>query len=120
MTDVDKSIAFYSGLFGSEPSVVKADYAKWMLDDPRVNFAISQRGGNAGLNHLGIQVAFVIGVILAMPVILYQLIAFLLPALTRREKRYLLLFIPGGTFFFVARKNPIDCVRRCSSGNRLL
>lgn len=50
------SIKFYSGMFASEPSVVKTDYAKWMLDDPRVNFAISQRGAEIGLNHLGIQV----------------------------------------------------------------
>lgn len=50
------SIEFYSVLFGSEPSVVKPDYAKWMLDDPRVNFAISARGAPAGLNHMGIQV----------------------------------------------------------------
>lgn len=50
------SIKFYSGMFAAEPSVVKPDYAKWMLDDPRVNFAISQRGLEAGLNHLGIQV----------------------------------------------------------------
>lgn len=50
------SIRFYSRLFDSEPSVLKEDYAKWMLDDPRVNFAISQRGHAAGVNHLGIQV----------------------------------------------------------------
>jgi hypothetical protein len=50
------SIKFYSGMFASEPTVVKPDYAKWMLDDPRVNFAISQRGLDAGVNHLGIQV----------------------------------------------------------------
>ena len=54
--DLHKSILFYSTLFASRPSVVKADYAKWMLDDPRVNFAISQRGQWAGLDHLGIQV----------------------------------------------------------------
>ena len=53
--DLDASIRFYSGLFGMEPSVQKADYAKWMLDDPRVNFAISHRGRKAGLNHLGLQ-----------------------------------------------------------------
>jgi len=47
---------FYSALFGAEPSVDKPDYAKWMLDDPRVNFAISQAQGDApGINHLGIQ-----------------------------------------------------------------
>jgi hypothetical protein len=50
------SIKFYSGMFATEPTVVKPDYAKWMLDDPRVNFAISQRGLDAGINHLGIQV----------------------------------------------------------------
>lgn len=54
--DLQASIKFYSTMFGSEPTVIKLDYAKWMLDDPRVNFAISQRGAPAGLNHLGIQV----------------------------------------------------------------
>ncbi len=54
--DLGSSIRFYSSVFGSEPSVVKPDYAKWMLDDPRVNFAISQRGATPGVNHLGIQV----------------------------------------------------------------
>ena len=54
--DLAKSIRFYSTVFGAEPSVVKPDYAKWMLEDPRVNFAISQRGGTAGVNHLGFQV----------------------------------------------------------------
>ncbi|MEC4717569.1 ArsI/CadI family heavy metal resistance metalloenzyme [Noviherbaspirillum sp. CPCC 100848] len=54
--NIADSIKFYSGLFASEPSVVKTDYAKWMLEDPRVNFAISQRGAETGLNHLGIQV----------------------------------------------------------------
>jgi hypothetical protein len=53
--DLTQSIGFYSTLFGSDPSVVKADYAKWMLDDPSVNFAISARGRAAGLDHLGIQ-----------------------------------------------------------------
>jgi catechol 2,3-dioxygenase-like lactoylglutathione lyase family enzyme len=53
--DLDASIAFYSGLFGMAPSVRKDDYAKWMLDDPRVNFAISHRGRAPGLNHLGLQ-----------------------------------------------------------------
>lgn len=51
-----ESIKFYSGMFSSEPTVVKPDYAKWMLEDPRMNFAISQRGAEIGLNHLGIQV----------------------------------------------------------------
>lgn len=54
--DLQQSIRFYSTLFGSQPAFVKDDYAKWMLDDPRVNFAISQRGGAAGINHLGFQV----------------------------------------------------------------
>ena len=49
------SVRFYNALFGAEPTVLKHDYAKWMLDDPRVNFAISQRGAPAGLDHLGIQ-----------------------------------------------------------------
>lgn len=50
-----ESIRFYTTLFGTSPSVVKADYAKWMLDDPRINFAISQRGRPAGVDHLGMQ-----------------------------------------------------------------
>ena len=54
--DLAESISFYSALFGSEPSVTKSDYAKWMLDDPRINFAISERGAKAGLDHMGIQV----------------------------------------------------------------
>ncbi len=54
--DIEKSRAFYSTLFGAEPSVVEADYAKWMLEDPRVNFAISARGRAGGVDHLGIQV----------------------------------------------------------------
>lgn len=54
--DLDHSIAFYSGLFGAAPTVRKGDYAKWMLEDPRVNFAISMRGRAVGLDHLGIQV----------------------------------------------------------------
>ncbi len=55
--DLAASIRFYSDLFGMPPAVEKPDYAKWMLDDPRVNFAISQRGaGRTGLNHLGLQV----------------------------------------------------------------
>lgn len=55
--DLDQSIGFYSTLFGAEPTVIKHDYAKWMLDDPRVNFAISA-GHHAvkGIEHLGIQV----------------------------------------------------------------
>ena len=53
--DISHSIGFYSALFAAEPSVIKSDYAKWMLDDPRVNFAISTRGKQPGLDHLGIQ-----------------------------------------------------------------
>lgn len=57
VTDLDASIAFYTNLFGVEPSVVKADYAKWMLEDPRINFAISMREGAAkGIEHVGLQV----------------------------------------------------------------
>jgi len=54
--DLAQSTRFYSALFGAQPSVEKSDYAKWMLDDPRINFAISQRGSAPGLNHLGFQV----------------------------------------------------------------
>jgi len=54
--DLDRSIGFYSTLFGAGPTVAKADYAKWMLDDPKVNFAISARGIEAGVDHVGIQV----------------------------------------------------------------
>lgn len=54
--DLGQSIAFYETLFGAAPVVVKDDYAKWMLEDPRVNFAISQRDRAAGVDHVGIQV----------------------------------------------------------------
>ncbi len=54
--DLAHSIQFYSVLFAAEPTVNKSDYAKWMLEDPRVNFAISTRGSRTGLDHLGIQV----------------------------------------------------------------
>jgi catechol 2,3-dioxygenase-like lactoylglutathione lyase family enzyme len=54
--DLAQSVRFYSTLFASEPTVLKGDYAKWLLDDPRVNFAISKRGHAAGIEHLGIQV----------------------------------------------------------------
>lgn len=54
--DLDQAIGFYAALFAARPSVVKPDYAKWMLEDPRVNFAISARGRAAGIDHLGIQV----------------------------------------------------------------
>lgn len=53
--DLGKSIAFYSKMFGTEPTRVESDYAKWMLDDPRINFAISTRGAKPGVDHLGIQ-----------------------------------------------------------------
>jgi catechol 2,3-dioxygenase-like lactoylglutathione lyase family enzyme len=56
VADLSQSIGFYSALFNAEPIVIKADYAKWMLSDPRVNFAISTRGREPGLDHLGIQV----------------------------------------------------------------
>jgi catechol 2,3-dioxygenase-like lactoylglutathione lyase family enzyme len=54
--DLAQSIQFYATLFGAEPTVAKDDYAKWMLEDPRVNFAISERGFAAGVDHVGIQV----------------------------------------------------------------
>ncbi|MEN9682158.1 MAG: hypothetical protein RLZZ627_2051 [Pseudomonadota bacterium] len=54
--DLNANIRFYSALFESEPSVIHSDYAKWMLEDPKVNFAISARGAPIGLDHLGIQV----------------------------------------------------------------
>lgn len=54
--NLPQSIGFYSALFAAEPAMVKTDYAKWMLNDPRVNFAISTRGREPGLDHLGIQV----------------------------------------------------------------
>jgi catechol 2,3-dioxygenase-like lactoylglutathione lyase family enzyme len=53
--NLDKSIGFYSKLFAAEPARVEGDYAKWMLDDPRINFAISTRGGSPGIDHLGFQ-----------------------------------------------------------------
>jgi len=53
--DLEQSIRFYSALFGAEPAVKKPDYAKWMLEDPRVNFAISNRRAKAGIDHLGLQ-----------------------------------------------------------------
>lgn len=54
--DLANSVAFYSRMFAAEPTRRETDYAKWMLDDPRVNFAISTRGGKPGVDHLGIQV----------------------------------------------------------------
>jgi catechol 2,3-dioxygenase-like lactoylglutathione lyase family enzyme len=56
VTDLATSIRFYSALFASQPTVTKPDYAKWMLEDPRVNFAISTTGRVPGIDHLGIQV----------------------------------------------------------------
>jgi catechol 2,3-dioxygenase-like lactoylglutathione lyase family enzyme len=53
--DLEKSIRFYKAMFDAEPTVRRPDYAKWQLDDPRINFAISQRGAQAGVDHLGIQ-----------------------------------------------------------------
>jgi catechol 2,3-dioxygenase-like lactoylglutathione lyase family enzyme len=55
VTDLQKNIAFYSGLFGAEPTVVKSDYAKWLLNEPSVNFAITL-GQEGSIEHLGIQV----------------------------------------------------------------
>ncbi|CAN5524638.1 ArsI/CadI family heavy metal resistance metalloenzyme [soil metagenome] len=54
--DLDRAIAFYSSLFDAAPTVARADYAKWMLDDPRVNLAISSRARATGIDHVGIQV----------------------------------------------------------------
>ena len=53
--DIEQSVRFYKAMFDAEPTVKKDDYAKWQLEDPRVNFAISKRGAKAGLDHLGIQ-----------------------------------------------------------------
>jgi len=54
--DLDANIRFYSSVFGAAPTVHKPDYAKWMVEDPRINFAISKRGAKAGVDHLGFQV----------------------------------------------------------------
>ena len=56
VTDLERSIGFYSTLFDAEPTVRKPGYAKWMLEDPRVNFVLDAHGGAPGVNHLGIQV----------------------------------------------------------------
>lgn len=56
VSNLEQSIGFYATLFGVDPTVRKPDYAKWMLDDPRINFAISERGRQPGVNHLGFQV----------------------------------------------------------------
>ena len=55
VNDLEKSIRFYSALFASQPAVKKPDYAKWMLEDPRINFAISSRSSKTGVDHLGLQ-----------------------------------------------------------------
>jgi len=55
VSDLNASIAFYNTLFAQEPNVLKDDYAKWMLEDPRINFAISNRSAVVGIDHLGIQ-----------------------------------------------------------------
>ena len=55
VTDLDKAVAFYATMFGAAPSVRKDDYAKWMLEDPRVNFAISTTVAAPGLSHVGVQ-----------------------------------------------------------------
>ncbi len=56
VADIEQSVQFYTTFFNADPTVKKDDYAKWMLDDPRINFAISKRGTKQGLDHLGIQV----------------------------------------------------------------
>ncbi len=53
--DLEQNIGFYSGIFGQPPTVRKDDYAKWMIEDPRINFALSRRGRKTGLDHMGIQ-----------------------------------------------------------------
>src|ERR1700722_2036610 len=53
--NLNQSIIFYSDLFGMRPTVERIDYAKWMIEDPRLNFAISSRGHKPGVNHLGFQ-----------------------------------------------------------------
>ena len=55
VNDLEGSKAFYSRLFGAEPTVLRHDYAKWMIDDPRINFAISTYGDHTGIQHLGLQ-----------------------------------------------------------------
>ena len=55
VADLAQSIEFYKTLFGQDPDVIKSDYAKWMLDDPRVNFAINESSGARGVNHIGLQ-----------------------------------------------------------------
>jgi len=55
VTDIAQSVDFYRTLFGAEPAVQKDDYAKWMLDDPRINFSINQSSRTRGINHIGLQ-----------------------------------------------------------------
>ncbi len=55
VNNLNESVEFYRTLFGTKPTVQKDDYAKWMLDDPRVNFSIAERAGEKGIEHLGIQ-----------------------------------------------------------------
>ncbi|MFP6682693.1 MAG: ArsI/CadI family heavy metal resistance metalloenzyme [Gammaproteobacteria bacterium] len=55
VSDIEQSVEFYTKLFSSKPSVTKPDYAKWMLEDPRVNFSIAAHGGDTGIDHLGLQ-----------------------------------------------------------------
>ena len=54
--NIDQAVAFYSTLFNAPPSITKGDYAKWMLEDPRVNLAISSRARDTGIDHVGVQV----------------------------------------------------------------
>jgi catechol 2,3-dioxygenase-like lactoylglutathione lyase family enzyme len=56
VVDLEKTVRFYSALFGAEPAVLKPDYAKWMLEDPRLNFAVSRGASASGIGHLGLQV----------------------------------------------------------------
>lgn len=53
--EISKAIEFYTTLFNQPPSIVRDDYAKWMIEDPKVNFAIDRRCGDPGVDHLGIQ-----------------------------------------------------------------
>ena len=55
VTDIQQSVQFYNQLFAQEPTVLKSDYAKWMLDDPRINFSLTTRGNQKGVDHLGLQ-----------------------------------------------------------------
>ena len=55
VADLGRSIGFYKTLFGQDPTVIKNDYAKWMLEDPRINFSISESARSTGINHVGLQ-----------------------------------------------------------------